>query len=116
ALGLARRLDIPWEGVTLRVDERVTLRPGKVDPDTRVIEVHTEGLWVKKGVLRVKLGKLTLRPDAAGGYRVRANAALWGFVPFFKNFRIGGGQPMPLAHADPIYLAPETAGLVGVVR
>lgn len=113
-LDLVRRVDVPWQGVTLRVGERVTLRPGKVDPSARVIEIHAEGLWVKKGIFRVKLSKLTLRPDPAGGYRVRANAALWGFVPFVKNFEIGGGEPLPLAHAEPIYL-PRGAGIVRAV-
>ncbi len=115
-LGLARQVDVPWEGVTLRAGTEVTLRPGKADPATRTVEVHTTGLWVKKGIFRVKLGKLTLTPDARGGYRVRANAALWGFIPFFKNFSIGGRAPAPLADATPLYRAPASVGLANVVR
>lgn len=116
ALGLARQVDVPWQGVTLRAGERVTMRPGRADPATRTVEVHTTGLWVKKGIFRVKLSKLTLSPDAAGGYRVRANAALWGFIPFFKSFSIGGRAPQPLAAAEPIYLAPgSSTGLARVV-
>lgn len=114
ALALRGRVEVPFEGAKLRVEPRATLTPGRADVTTRSIEVRTTGLSIRKGILRVRLDRLRLWPNPNGrGYLARAHAGLWGFIPVWKTFDVGGTAPGPIADVGPIFRAmPRSRGLV----
>lgn len=116
ALGLRRSVDVPFEGMTLRVGQRVTLTPGRLDPQAGRLDVRVTGLTIKKGIFRVRLSRLSVTRSADGGHRVTARAALWGFIPLRRSFELGGSAPAPIASEGPIFLpTPTTPGLTGAI-
>lgn len=104
-LALKRRVDVPTQGVTLRVATDVTLKPGEVDVNSRKVVVDVTGISVKKGIFSLRLRRLTLSPDGANGYKVKASAGLWGFIPVWKTFKMGGTPPLPVNADDvPVFV------------
>jgi hypothetical protein len=105
SLRFAREAEVPLEGLTLRLGERVTLWPGVADPDGGRLVVHTSGLTVSLGPVDMTLKELALTFDPAQGvYRARAAAALWGWVPIARTFVLGGRTPPPLTDDGPLFV------------
>jgi hypothetical protein len=120
ALVLSSQVDVPLpdtgvKNLILRVGEQVALRPGVVDVERHEVEVHAEGLWLKKGLVRIRLSHLTLTPPSDGhGWRARASGGLWGFIPVWKTFDLGGSAPLAAGDTRPVR-APATVGISGRV-
>lgn len=109
-LELRDEIKVPLDdGFELKVSKTVKVRPGVFDIRAQTLALHVSGLWVTKGLLRVALSRLTIKPDAHGpGYAVKANAGLFGVIPVWKTLSIGGRRPALDDDRGPIFLAPHT--------
>lgn len=112
-LELRDKITVPLDdGFKLKVSKTVTVRPGVFDMRAQTLALHVSGLWVTKGLLKIALSKLTVKPDPKGpGYAVKANAGLFGIIPVWKTLSIGGRRPAADDDRGPIFLAPHE-GLV----
>lgn len=95
---------VPMNGVTLALSPLVKLWPGKLDVESRVLDVHVRGVWARKGILRARINKLTLSPAKNGqGYRVRAGVGVFGFIPWSMSYDVGGEAPPPFSYLPPVF-------------
>lgn len=121
-LELGQKLDLPVEGVTLSLAPVVKMWAGKMDVASRQVQVHVEGVWAKRGILRAKINSLTLAPGQHG-YKATARIGVFGLIPWRHSFAVGGSTPPALTPTSPLFraidpslpAAPETPGLATVL-
>lgn len=92
---LSEGFEVPLEqGFALSVGKTISLTPGRVDPESRVLSLEVRGLWVKRGLLRFRATHAKVQPTKDGeSYEVVVGGGAWGVIPFWRALPIGGRRP-----------------------
>lgn len=105
-LDLGDRLEVPARGATMVLSPLVSLWPGKLDLETRLLKVHVKGISARRGILRARIDSLTLSPAKNGeGYQATARIGIFGLIPWRTAFEVGGCRPAPLDLVGPLFRA-----------
>lgn len=102
-LTLADPLEVRLDAASrLRLERRAVLRPGRLDPGQRTLELFAQGVSLVRGDVRLEVRRLAVVAAADGdGYALEAEAAVYGLAPAWGTIPLGGRLPGAPGELEP---------------